>query len=307
MEYKRFEGYWDRAKPYLDGVEIRFIRDPQTLKAAFLNGEIDVFGSGDGQLIQELKQAGYATFENRKAGGVTVLIPDSANGNSPLADQRVRQAISHAIDREALAEARGFGLMEASYQVVAPGSAAYLEDYQGHRYDPERAKELLAQAGYPNGFATKLIPAPWVDKDTVVAIQRFLANVGIQAEIETPDDARYREYETKGWNGILVQPWGYFPNYNRFIQFYLIGGPEAYVSLKRPEGLEQKWAESRSTPTEDPQKVQELHRLLLDDVTVIPLTTGSRVYVAQKYVRDTNHMQAATWPWWTPGEAWLDK
>ena len=307
VTYKRFEDYWDEGQPYLDGLELIFLSDPQTLKAAFLGGEIDGFGTGDTQLITDLVGMGYPYVEGMSGIGITVLIPSSTEAGSPLADKRVRLAISHAIDRETLASALGQGVMKPAYQLAAPGWSSYFEDYQGHAYDPQRAKQLLAEAGYPNGFRTKLIPAPFVDRDTTVAIQQYLAKVGIQTEIELPDIGRYREYQTKGWSGILLQPWGFLGNYNTFVGFYFITPPEGYVSVKRPEGLQQVWDQSRMTETEDPEWTQRMHQIILDDVTVIPVGMASRYYIFQKYVRDTNHLRWGAWPQWTPGEAWLDK
>lgn len=307
--YKRFENYWDEGKPYLDGIEIHFIRDPQTRKAAFLGGEIDAFGAEDRQLIAEMVGAGYPTVQGKSGSSLTVLVPDSANASSPLADKRVRQAIAHAIDRQALADARGFGVDKPMEQLAVPGSSAYLEGFEGFPYDPERAKQLLAGAGYADGFSTKLIAPQYIDRDLVVAIQEFLDEVGIRAEIEMPEATRFLEYRTKGWNGMLVERLGSFPSYVHFMGFYFSknDSPSRFASLKRPDGLEQLYQEAMSAPSEDIDMGRRLHQMVLDDVTHIPILTGSRVYIFQDYVKDTHHLQWSAWPWWSPGEAWLDR
>lgn len=304
-KYEKFQEYWDKGKPYLDGIELFFVKDMQTAKAALLAGQADVLNTNVAELVYELTGKGYV--DHFMYSGILCLIPDSANVESPLSKRLVREAISYAIDREAIVKARGFGIWKARNQLATPQTMAYLEDYIGPKYDPQRAKRLLAQAGYPNGFETKLIVQPGTpDRDAVVAIQRFLSEVGIKTELEFPVMGRYQEYQVKGWHGFLVQPWGRFPNYNVFVRFYAYG-PERFVSWKRPEGLEKAYNESMSTLMPEKAKVQRLHRILLDDFTVIPVYQVTRNSVATKYVRDAAFMKLATWTHWSPAEAWLAK
>jgi peptide/nickel transport system substrate-binding protein len=304
-KYKKFNDYWDKGKPYLDAIELRYMRDPQTMKAALLANEIDILGENGGELIAELKSRG---FKNISAdNGIVMLWPDSANQDSPFANQQVREAVSYAIDREAIAKARGFGTWQAANQAAYSEQAAYLKGYRGQNYDPARAKQLLAKAGYPNGFKTKLIPMPTVvDRDAAVAIQRFLADVGIEAEVEIPEMSRYRQYQTKGWRGLMIQPWGFFASYNHLLGFYFFGA-EGFVSTKRPKDFEKLFAESTATAVPDVKKMQNLNRLLSEDLTVIPVYTHTRDYMTPQKVHDTGHMKWASWPWWSPSTAWISK
>ncbi len=304
-KYKKFKDYWDKGKPYLDGVEIRYMRDLQTIKAALLAGEIDMFGMDGGELIAELKSKGFKDiFANN---GIVMLMPDSVNADSPFANKLVREAVSYAIDREGIAKARGFGYWQPANQPAFPEQSAYLKDQPPLKYDPVKAKELLAKAGYSGGFKTKLIVMPVVvDRDAAVAIQRFLTEVGIQTEVEFPEMSRYREYQTKGWRGLLMQPWGFFASYSHLIGFYFYGA-EAFVSIKRPEALPQLFAEAKVTPTPEAKRTQKLNQLILEDLTVIPTYMHTRNYISKPNVNDTGHMRWVSWPWWTPGEAWFSK
>jgi peptide/nickel transport system substrate-binding protein len=304
-KYKKFKDYWDKGKPYLDAVEIRFMRDPQTMKAALLAGEIDLFGENGGELIAEMKAKGFK--EIGADNGIVMLMPDSVNQDSPLANKMVREAVSIAIDREGLSKARGFGTWLPASQPAYTEQPAYLKNVNYPKYDPAKAKQLLAKAGFPNGFKTKIIAMPTVvDRDAAVAIQGFLKDIGIDAEVEIPEMSRYRQYQTKGWRGFVMQPWGFFASYNNLIGFYFYGA-EGFVSIKRPQGLEERFKESTATVTPDVKKMQGIQRMLVDDLTVIPTYMHTRNYVMARNVNDTGHMRWAAWPWWTPGTAWLSK
>ncbi|MCS7174004.1 MAG: ABC transporter substrate-binding protein [Armatimonadetes bacterium] len=305
VRYRKFPQYWDRGKPYLDELELRFIRDLQTLKAALLARQVDVAGIQDPRVIRELQAAGF-----RLVGApnyIVMLVPDSANANSPLAKREVREAVSYAIDRQAIVQALGPGVLQVTNQIAFPEHSAYLRDLPPTPYNPNRAKELLAQAGYPNGFQTRLIAPPFVERDAVVAIQRYLSKIGIQADPEFPEIGRYREYQTKGWTGFLVQLYGFFANYNSMIGFYYIEAPEGYVSLRRPPQLQSLFQQSIATLQPEPTRTQAVHRLLLEDRTVIPLWMGPRVYVAAPHVHNTHHMRGVAWPFWKPAEAWVER
>ncbi|MDR7563762.1 MAG: ABC transporter substrate-binding protein, partial [Armatimonadota bacterium] len=304
-DYVRFAQYWDRAKPYLDRLEMRFIRDMQTRRAALLAGQLDVAGFEDPQIIAELKAMGrFRVITGPPGLGILMLIPDSANPDSPFADRRVREALGYAVDRAAIARALGYGNWEPWDQIAHPVSPAALQDYRGPTYNPARAKELLAQAGYPGGFDTRLTPAPYLPREVSVVIQRYLREVGIRAELDTPDIAGYRERQVKGWRGLLIQLYGYFPNFNNYVRFYFTNSPEGFVSLRRPEGLDRLVEDSASTLTVQRHKVQQVHRMLLQDLTVIPVYLNMRTYIARPEVRDTGHLTKATWPYWEPAKAW---
>ncbi|MCS7172304.1 MAG: ABC transporter substrate-binding protein [Armatimonadetes bacterium] len=166
VDYVRFNQYWDRGKPYLDRLELRFIRDEQTRKAALLAHQLDIAGFGDPQIIAELRDTGRLHLITGPPGaGILMIIPDSANPDSPFADRRVREALAYAVDRDTIARALGRGNWRPWNQIAHPQSPAALRDLRESTYNPARAKELLAQAGYPNGFSTRIIKAFYLERD----------------------------------------------------------------------------------------------------------------------------------------------
>ena len=111
------------------------------------------------------------------------MVCDDANPDSPFHDIRVRQAVSHAIDKAGIAQAVGLGYWKPSNQPANPDGRFYNPDVVGYPYDPEKAKQLMAEAGYPNGFKTTLINMPHSPYTLIFeALSGVLAEVGIEAD-----------------------------------------------------------------------------------------------------------------------------
>jgi peptide/nickel transport system substrate-binding protein len=305
--YKKFPGYWQKGKPYLDGVEYLYIKDPMTEASAMLTGEAHILNLETGKIAADLKVEGLGVFTNPT--GVVCLLPDSSNADSPFADKRVREAIEYAIDREAIAKAKGYGFWRAAYQLPPVGTMAYDKNFQGRKYNPEKAKQLLTQAGYKEGIKIKMYPQPWaVDRDVALAIQGYLAKVGITADVEFADQGKFVEYRRGGWkNALLIHALGLRPNFLQFLTEYLAPTSADFPSVKKPAGEEALLKDGLSTLNPEIPRIQKLLKLLYDDTTVIPIHDAVRACVFQKNVHDTGHLKLATWPFWTPEQAWLSK
>jgi len=201
IKYERFEDYWQEGKPYLDAVDFKIFADTTTATMAMKAGEVDIMMVSAEDML-DLKKSGFNIQEC--IGKTAILFPDGANADSPFADVRVRKALSHAIDRQTLAESLGYGHYYPTYQLYGEWSTlAYNPDLEGQPYDPAKARALLAEAGYPNGFKTSLITGS--SSDLLIAVQDMLAEIGIQAEIQEITSAKYSELSFGGWhNGIMV-------------------------------------------------------------------------------------------------------
>jgi peptide/nickel transport system substrate-binding protein len=311
LRYTKWDGYWKTGLPHLDGIEYLFIRDSMTQQTAMLakgDQRVDVLASTSGEQAATLKAQGLNVL-SMPVGPVS-LIPDSKNADSPLSKVKVREAISYAIDRESIAKARGFGYWQAAYQLPNPGSPSYLSDFQGHRYDPAKAKQLLAEAGYANGFRTRLIIMPaLVDRDAMTAVQANLAAVGIQVDLETPDAGGYTQLRFGGgWaNGFLAQHTRALATFNITYNFYFPETTQQFPSLLRPNGFLDKLAVSLRTPAPDQKSGQELTKMLVDDMTVIPIYYVSEMYILQPNVRDSGYNEWSAGTISTPEKAWLSK
>jgi peptide/nickel transport system substrate-binding protein len=311
LRFVKWDGYWQKGLPHLDGIEFLFIRDSMTQQTAMQakgDQRVDVLGSTSGEQAAALKALGLNVL-SMPVGPVS-LIPDSKNADSPLSKPAVRQAISYAIDREAIVNARGFGYWQPAYQLQNPTSPAFVSDYAGQKYDVAKAKQLLADAGLASGFKTRIIIMPaLVDKDAMTAVQANLAAVGIQVDLETPDSGGYTQMRFGGgWtNGFLAQHTRNLSTFNLTYNFYYPELTQQFPPLKRPDGLLDKLAVSIKTPAPDPKLGQELSKMLADDLTVIPIYYVNEMYILQQNVRDSGYNEWAAGTISTLEKAWLSK
>ena len=131
----------------------------------------------------------------------------------PFDDVRVRRAVSHAINKKQLVETMYLGIAIPAKNAVPPGLSGYNDDVIDYEYDPEKARELLREAGYPDGFETDLwympVPRGYMPNGKKVAeiIQSDLHEVGIRARLETRDWATYLDYTSKGRHSMCLLGW----------------------------------------------------------------------------------------------------
>jgi len=141
----RNDDYWG-SKPYLDSIHYMFIPDPVTASLKMKAGEADLWFSVSIKDQLELIEAGLTRLEGQP--NVQALYPNIINPDSKWQNKDLREAIEYALDKEGMAEALGFGYYKAAKMIVPEGKDGYDEDWAGRSYDPDKARELLATAGF---------------------------------------------------------------------------------------------------------------------------------------------------------------
>lgn len=206
---EKYDGYW-QGTPYLDGVNYKIYASTATQQAALEVGDLDIMNlSGDAITADALKAKGY-TLTNAAipSTGYTLCFNSQAEG--PLKDQRVRQAIAYAVDSDAICESLlGNGAYgTASTQWAVPSSSEYNSEVTGYGYDLEKAKSLLKEAGYDNGFEVTInFQVGDFAKSVCQIIQAELQQVGITVTLNQIEVANYANYLGE-WDGILFHPMG---------------------------------------------------------------------------------------------------
>jgi len=314
LSFIRNENYWGK-KPYLEGVEYTVIVDSTTAQLSFENGEADILGNvtGGGKAANLLKNKGYAV--SSKPGGISyVLVPSVSNPDSPLASVKVREAIEYAIDKEAIAQNLGDGYYSAMYQCAGPVQPVWDKNFQGRKHDVAKAKALLKEAGFEQGFATKLIESSSHASDEGPAIQAMLAEIGITVEIQIVSINQWIDYETNGWQeGLLLSPHAYSELYGIDVDRYFttptapVWGPCYWTSAYRTPELENLCNEYSLIPLGDKEiaKGREIVKWLFDNVTFIPLWDQSNIAIRQTWVKDIDLPFAAGTIGWDYCNTWI--
>lgn len=202
--------YFLKGRPLVDEIVFQIGVDPNVALLRLQRGEVDILGDGIPparfvQIMQDPRwKNGVEVGDQLHTGYVTLT-----TRLKPLTDPRVRRAMNMAIDKERIVRLIN-GRAIPAVQILPPLMPGYDKAYKGYPYDPAAAKKLLAEAGYPNGFATVLYanntdPNPRIAQ----AIQQDLARIGIKAELKTLAQSTVIEAGGKGeapliWSGGMA-------------------------------------------------------------------------------------------------------
>ncbi|CAG0943885.1 Periplasmic dipeptide transport protein [Anaerolineae bacterium] len=198
-EFIRLEAnpdYWE-GRPKLDKIEIRVIPEPSSRGAALKAGEVHLIYQTFPEQIDELKKAGFTVTPVTVGQTYLYGFGRETQRIKPLQDKRVRQAIQYAIDKDAIVTGITGGLARKSEdQLGSPSAFGHNPDVKAYPYDPEKAKQLLAEAGYAQGFTVPLKSTSgraFKDRETTQAIVSYLSKVGIKSEVEFLEPAVWAE------------------------------------------------------------------------------------------------------------------
>lgn len=154
LKLARFDDYWG-GKPYLEQVVFRVLSDENAATVAVETGQLD-WTKVTPAAYNKLKTGSKVTLQQEVSG--RVLLAQYKDGNPKFDDVKVRQALSHLMDREKYANQIMAGLVKPAYNVMVPGDLYYTNDIPKYELNPEKAKALMLEAGYKmgsDGFLTK--------------------------------------------------------------------------------------------------------------------------------------------------------
>ena len=238
-----FEGYWRKA-PSVKRLVFKSVPEANTRYAMLKRGEVDLAYLLDVPQAQELKRD--SNFKVAFSGGIATFYLDYFDMWDPKshwADRRVRLAASHALDRKALNEAETMGQSRLTGGFV-PRNLEFALALDAHAYDPAKAKQLLAEAGYPNGFdAGELHPfPPYTSMGEAAA--GYLQAVGIRTRIRTMERAAFiSEWGAKKLRGVCLCITGVYGNAaTRMSEYVPSTGAYAYGGWPDVDALYQQQA-----------------------------------------------------------------
>ena len=281
--------YWQKGLPYLDGIKMIRVNDPMVQIITLKSGQADAIHGAQGSVVQ-LKDQGYPV-QTARTGSFVGMSFDTKN--SPYFSKRqVREAIEYAIDKEALCSGPGEGLYTPMYQLVPSTSPDHNKACPPRKYDPAKAKKLLTEAGYPNGFSFKVFVIDTTWKDGWVAMQSYLDKVGIKMEINYVNVSVYNLIRAAGKIEKGAATYHTYPSSSNTLfslETYWRSDSGIFPYVVKPAGIDKLIDQAKLS--RDPAAItkinQQIIKLIYDDETFVPIYQNFRTYVLDKSVQDT--------------------
>ncbi|MDQ6596685.1 ABC transporter substrate-binding protein [Bacillus salipaludis] len=313
IKYKKNENYWQKGLPYLDGVEYKIIPDAMTASAAFQKREVDASFYLPVDRVLELEkndQYKVVTLTTGLGNRENGLIPNSGNPDSPWANPKVREALAHAIDAKTIVEKVLKGGYEVTDQWGPMTGSSYNKDVKKFDFNPEKAKKLLAEAGYPNGFKTKLLSWPGLEHESLPPVyQSYLKEVGIDAEVVNVDTARMYELIGTKWDGLMYFDVITSPDLPLYMERYLSKKAKLYVNIDHPENVEAliKKGKAATNPETKQQANLELQKAVFEENHMFfPLAITTMPIVMYLNIQDSGFNETYG-NVYSPEKTWLSK
>jgi peptide/nickel transport system substrate-binding protein len=267
----RFKDYYEPDVPAIDRVVFRFIEDPSAQMAALRAGDVDVIGAAmNPESAMELKNdPQYRVIEGLTT---TDVIAAMNNSKPPFSDLRVRQAITYAINRDEVIKGAVFGMAKPIGSHMDPLNPYYVDLSHLYEYAPQKAKQLLAEAGYPHGFEFILrLAEPYLAyrrAGEIIASQ--LAKVGLKAKIEIIEWGQWlsRVYRQADYDMTVM-------GHAEPFDIGIYANPQYYFRYDNPK-LRGLLAEADAALDDNRRKIlyEQVQRLIADDAVNVFLYNG---------------------------------
>ncbi|MCL4370180.1 MAG: ABC transporter substrate-binding protein [Chloroflexi bacterium] len=310
LALKKNPDYWEKGKPYLDKLVIQVVPDEQTSMAGLRGGTVDAVGIEDAKNFLLVKDDKNLVATRTAAIKIDTLeLPGDID---PVKDPKVRQAILLALDKPAIMQAgiMGLGQVIGGMPPAMKSWALGPDQLPNQKRDVAKAKQLLAEAGFPNGFNLKLRTI--VGYATMAAnapvIAANLKDVGINVTVETVDlgvwaadwNARKEPVTLNAWGGFMDPDLLYYRHFH-----------------SQPKGMDfRRWNNAKADDlldkgrsTVDPAKrkpfYDDLQKLMAEDPIMIPLYSADLLSVQRPYVK--GYVQHPSGWYFGFKDSWLDK
>ena len=282
--------YWQKGKPYVDRVELFIIPEDNSRMLKIQAGEVDVAASVPFNMIESLKK-----MKDIEIDVADVLRSDFVLMNTtkkPFDDVRVRQALNYAVDKEGIVKTILFGMGKVAISSL-PIMKYYNHDIEPYPYDLEKAKQLLNEAGYPEGFSAGLIAMSGdpVAKQAAVVIQDSFRKIGVELKISTFEGGTHWE-TTKSGNYDLAISYCTSDTIDpdQIVGFTMLtpGRADSYHTRFKDERINELFKKGRITPDgpEREKMYKEIQERHFDGAPYIFLYHIPAVYAYRSHVKN---------------------
>lgn len=286
----RNDGYWRQDRPFLDEIVVRIVPDQSALLVNLESGSVHVTGAIPLNEVSRLEEGeGTKTSIEPAPGNYNFLLNTSA---PPFDDKRVRQAMGLALDRQRFTDLLMFGLTDPTYIVWPRSSPVWHADLDTGEFNLERARALLAEAGYPDGFETTIHATrgaiPEVFQFTQI-YQADLAEIGVRATIEEVEANQWLTLITEAaFPGMLAHSYG-TGNIDPGMLFTTHPfNPDGNAPRFQSEEYSRIIIAAQQEPDQDAriQLYRDLTELIKDEAFILPLANGLVTAGLQENVQD---------------------
>ncbi len=308
LTLERFADYYEAGKPYLDGIEFVPVPDDTARSTAVRTGTVDFVEYAPAKDIPQLKADKSLVIAGDQNTNIRYLGFNLTQKDKPWANPKVRQAISLAMDRQAIVDAAFYGLAIPTLTVFPPGYWATL-DTKVAPQDIKTAKAMLADAGFPNGFKTTI--KTWSSypflSNAAIAVQDQLKQIGIQAEVLQEDNGTFiADNNAKSYELLVSGTSGYTDPNEIMLGNFGTGLASNNSGYSDPDFDKLVTDGVATTKQEDRKKVYaQLQQKLLADNPWVMLYVGSQYEAMKTYVKGYVHNPTGTNI--ALKDTWLDK
>lgn len=296
------QNYYDQGAIKFKKVTVRIIPDPATMLQSLKTGQIDV-AEGDFTTVGNAQSAGFQVVHAPEStAGLTLL--DLAGKTTPaLADPRVRQALNYALDRDTITKSLfGNYAQPTSEFVTSDGFDPGFQNY--YTYDPEKAKKLLADAGYSHGFSFDAITssaAGNLGAPLTRVIAKYLSSVGVTLNVRANEATLISDFSSKKYASIYIGQ-----NNPMWLVYQFYFAPMGAFN-------QHSWADKRldqmlqaaATMNEGSSQWRDMSRYAVTQGLFLPVATGERLWFVSPHIGGVETSKSAPNPW--PAAEWFPR
>jgi oligopeptide transport system substrate-binding protein len=290
---KAHDRYYE-GRPFLDTVVFKIDSSYEETFAEFLQGNLEETIIPSRKTEEVRADPKYRQYQRVRISTLSLLYIGFNTQRKPFDDRRVRQAFNYAVDKEAIVrEITHMGSLPAT-GALPPGMLGYDPDRQGYRYHPEKAKQLLAEAGYPDGVGFPVVQLWSISKADstkaeLAAYQRYLAELGVQVELHfAPDWPTYQKMLEQGQLPMFRLSWyADIPDPDNFLFPLLHSTSRTNRTFYRNPLADQLLEQARRELDENRRIAlyREVERLVMEDAPWITQHYYVSDYLYQPYVQ----------------------
>jgi peptide/nickel transport system substrate-binding protein len=275
-----------RGRPKIDKILYRFMNEDASRELAFVSGELQLaYGTREQQWVEKMQKQKNTVVDIFGLGEQRTLHINSSI--KPLDDVRIRRAIAHAINRDDVVNFMGKATSIVSTSVVPDGYLGFAKDVPQYSHSVEKAKSLLKEAGYPNGFTLKVIITK-VDplRLPMEIIQEQLRKVGIKLELDVVEHSAFHKLIRENASALVLYGAARFPVADAYLtEFYhsnaIVGKPTAVANFSHCTAADAEIdaARSEQNPAKQIELWKKAQQKIMGEAYAVPIFELLQVYV----------------------------